>query len=60
MRLTSDSLPKAFIVSKLAIAINKAQQNNPAKWGAPNMKTATTRVDKLLESETLPKMCCLG
>ena len=36
--------------SKLAIAINKAQQNNPGKWGAPNIKTATTRVNTLLES----------
>ena len=36
--------------SKLAIAINRAQQNNPGKWGAPNIKTATTRVNTLLES----------
>lgn len=31
--------------SKLAIAINRAQQNDPARWGAPSMKSAIARVN---------------
>lgn len=31
--------------SRLAIAINQAQQTNPAKWGAPSMAKALAKID---------------
>jgi hypothetical protein len=36
--------------SRLAIAINKAQQNNPSKWGAPNVATSLSRVNEYATS----------
>lgn len=36
--------------SRLAIAINKAQQLNPQKWGAPSMATAIARVKAYSDS----------
>ena len=36
--------------SKVAIAINKAQQNNPAKYGAPNAATAWARTLALADA----------
>ena len=42
-RLISDPTVR----SRLAIAINKAQQKNPAKWGAPSLRNAFARVDQV-------------
>jgi hypothetical protein len=33
------------IRSRLAIAINQAQQSNPGKWGAPSMARALAKID---------------
>jgi hypothetical protein len=38
------------VKSRLAIAINKAQQINPGKYGAPRMATALYRVEEYLKS----------
>ena len=36
--------------SKMAIAINQAQQNNPGKWGAPNIGKAFARAQTLADA----------
>jgi hypothetical protein len=36
--------------SRLAIQINRAQQNNPAKWGAPSMKSSMAKVNALADA----------
>lgn len=36
--------------SRLAIAVNQAQQNNPGKWGKPSVAASTARVTALVNS----------
>ncbi len=38
------------VKTTIAIAINRAQQLNPAKWGAPRMATALSRVEEYQRS----------
>lgn len=40
-------LADPLVRTKLMIAINKAQQMNPAKWGAPNLGTAMGKIARL-------------
>jgi hypothetical protein len=39
-----------YVKSRLAIAINRAQQANPKKYGRPSMATAASRVEEYLKS----------
>jgi hypothetical protein len=48
--IMSAVLDDPAVRSRLAIAINKAQQNNPAKWGAPNVATSLSRVNEYAAS----------
>src|SRR6186713_2691509 len=47
-------LADPVIQSHLAVAINKAQQLNPARWGRPNMGTAVARAGKVAQDARIP------